>query len=54
MMYLNEQYTEDNFNADMTKIAAAPTIQKWDNVCTPCVGAEPMANMEEIFYQNYI
>ena len=50
------EYTGEDFDADMTKLAAEPIIQKWWDVCKPC--QEPLANcaegewwsdMEEIF-----
>ena len=51
------EYIGDDFNADMAKMAADPTTQKWWDVCKPC--QEPLANrsegewwadMEEVFH----
>lgn len=51
------EYTGDDFEADMNKMAADPMTQKWWDVSKPCT--EPLetraegewwAEMEEIFY----
>jgi L-rhamnose mutarotase len=51
------EYTGDDFDADMAKMAADPTTQKWWEVCKPC--QEPLsdladgqwwADMEEVFH----
>ncbi len=51
------EYTGDNFKADMDKMAADPTTQRWWALCKPC--QEPVrlrqadewwANMEEVFH----
>lgn len=51
------EYTGDDFNADMEKMAADPVTQQWWDVCKPC--QEPLetrkegewwAEMEEVFY----
>lgn len=51
------EYIGDDFDADMAKMAADPTTQKWWDVCKPC--QEPLetraegewwANMEEVFH----
>ncbi len=51
------EYTGDDFEADMAKMAADPTTQKWWDVCKPC--QEPLsdladgqwwADMEEVFH----
>jgi L-rhamnose mutarotase len=51
------EYTGSNFDADMAKMEADPTTQKWYDVCMPC--QEPLetrqpgewwANMEELFH----
>lgn len=51
------EYTGDNFEADMAKMAADPTTQKWWAVCMPCqkplanrAAAEWWATMEEVFH----
>ena len=51
------EYTGDDFEADMAKMAADPTTQKWWSVCTPCQVPIPTrkqgewwANMEEVFH----
>jgi L-rhamnose mutarotase len=53
------EYIGNDFEADMAKMAADPTTQKWWDVCKPCqqplesreVG-EWWANMEEVFHQD--
>ena len=51
------EYTGDDFEADMAKMAADPTTQKWWAVCMPC--QKPLANrasgewwagMDEVFH----
>ncbi len=51
------EYVGDDFDADMAKMAADPTTQKWWDLCKPC--QEPLKNkaegewwsdMEEIFH----
>ena len=51
------EYVGDDFDADMKKMAADETTQKWWDVCKPC--QEPLsnraegewwANMEEVFH----
>ena len=51
------EYTGDDYKADMDKMAADPTTQKWWELCCPC--QEPLAtrgqgewwaNMEEVFH----
>ena len=51
------EYTGDDFKADMAKMAADPTTQKWWAVCMPC--QRPLENrpagewwttMEEVFH----
>ena len=51
------EYTGDDFDGDMARMAADPTTQKWWDVCKPC--QEPLetrtegewwANMEEVFH----
>ena len=51
------EYTGKDFAADMAKMAADPTTQKWWDVCIPCqdplptrVPGEWWANMEEVFH----
>jgi L-rhamnose mutarotase len=51
------EYTGSDFAADMAKMAADPTTQKWWAVCKPCqqpltnrASDEWWANMEEIFH----
>ena len=53
------EYIGINFDADMSKMAADPTTQKWWDVCKPCqqplkTGEEGewWANMEEVFHQD--
>lgn len=51
------EYVGTDYNADMERMAADQTIQKWWDVCKPC--QEPLgsryegewwANMEEVFH----
>ena len=51
------EYVGEDFDADMAKMAADPTTQKWWEVCKPC--QEPLpdkdegqwwADMEEVFH----
>ena len=51
------EYTGEDFEADMAKMAADPTTQKWWDECMPCqecmaerAEGEWWANMEEVFY----
>jgi L-rhamnose mutarotase len=51
------EYTGSNFAADMAKMAADPTTQRWWEVCEPCqqplAGRAPeewWAGMEEVFH----
>jgi len=51
------EYIGNDFNADMEKMAADPTTQKWWDVCKPCQQpletreeGEWWANMEEVFH----
>ena len=51
------EYVGDNFDADMAKMAADPTTQKWWAVCKPCQAplssrkeGEWWADMEEVFH----
>ena len=53
------EYTGHDFKADMAKMAADPTTQKWWAVCEPCqmpladrASGEWWANMEEVFHQD--
>lgn len=51
------EYVGSDFDADMAKMAADPTTQKWWDVCKPCQSpletceeGEWWANMEEVFH----
>ncbi len=51
------EYTGDNLDTDMAKMAADPITQKWWDVCKPCqqpkenrANGEWWANMEEVFH----
>jgi L-rhamnose mutarotase len=53
------EYYGKDFKADMAKMAADPTTQKWWKVCEPCqlplstrAEGEWWANMEEVFHQD--
>jgi L-rhamnose mutarotase len=36
MLFSYFEYTGKDFDADMSKMAADPTTQKWWDVCKPC------------------
>jgi len=51
------EYTGDDFEADMEKMAADPVTQQWWDVCKPCQqpletrkDGEWWADMEEVFH----
>jgi len=51
------EYHGDDFEADMAKMAADPTTQKWWDLCKPCheplatrAEGEWWADMEEVFH----
>ena len=51
------EYTGDDFEADMAKMAADPRTQEWWSLCKPCQQpletrneGEWWANMEELFH----
>jgi L-rhamnose mutarotase len=51
------EYAGTDFEADMAKMAADPTTQKWWDLCKPCqtpletkATGEWWANMEEVFH----
>ncbi len=53
------EYVGSDFDADMAEMAADPVIQKWWDVCKPCMlpvenreEGEWWADMEEIFHQD--
>jgi L-rhamnose mutarotase len=53
------EYVGSDFDADMAEMAANPGIQKWWDVCKPCMlpvenreEGEWWADMEEIFHQD--
>ncbi len=53
------EYTGQDFEADMAKMAADPVTQKWWDVCMPCQQpvdtrseGEWWANMEEVFHHD--
>ena len=53
------EYTGSDFAADMAKMAADPTTQKWWAACMPChqplddrASGEWWAGMEEVFHQD--
>lgn len=53
------EYVGSDFDADMAKMAADLTTQKWWDVCKPCQvpvnsreEGEWWANMEEVFHQD--
>ena len=53
------EYTGDDFEADMAKMAADAVTQKWWEVCEPCQSPIPTrkegewwSKMEEVFHQD--
>jgi L-rhamnose mutarotase len=53
------EYTGDDFDADMARMAADPVTQKWWDLCEPCQiplknrqAGEWWANMEEVFHMD--
>jgi L-rhamnose mutarotase len=53
------EYVGQDFDADMARMAADPTTQKWWDVCKPCQQplenkeeGEWWANMPEVFHQD--
>ena len=53
------EYTGDDYDADMAKMAADPTTQAWWRLCKPCqqplelaAEGEWWTNMEEVFHQD--
>jgi len=51
------EYCGDDFSADMARMAADPTTQRWWDVCMPCQqpladreAGEWWASMEEVFH----
>ena len=56
-LFSHFEYTGDDYDADMAKMAAHPNTQRWWDVCKPC--QEPVesrkegewwAGMDEVFY----
>ena len=59
LLFSNFEYMGTSYDTDMEKMAADPVIQKWWNVCKPCMlplesreEGEWWANMEEVFYMD--
>lgn len=53
------EYVGNDFDADMTKMAADPATQKWWDICEPCQRPLPnqlegdwWTNMKEVFHQD--
>ncbi|MCK5729725.1 MAG: L-rhamnose mutarotase [Draconibacterium sp.] len=53
------EYVGNSYEADMEEMAANPVVQKWWDICKPCMlpietheEGEWWANMEEIFHQD--
>jgi len=51
------EYTGDDYDADMKKMAADPVTQEWWKVCVPCVNPVPNSGegelwsvMDEVFH----
>ena len=58
-LFSHFEYVGDDFAADMARMAADPTTQKWWAVCKPCqrplenrAGDEWWASMEEVFHSD--
>ena len=56
-LFSHFEYVGCDFDADMAKMAADPTTQRWWDVCTPCqrplknrAKGEWWANMTEVFH----
>lgn len=56
-LFSHYEYVGDDYEADMTKMAADPATQRWWEVCMPCQQplesrkeGEWWAEMEEVFY----
>lgn len=52
------EYTGEDFEADMKKMAADPEVQRWWDECKPCLEAiddlppgEVWTTMEQVFFQ---
>jgi len=52
------EYTGNDYDADMEKMAADPVTQEWWSVCRPCLTpveseteSDCWADMEEVFYK---
>jgi L-rhamnose mutarotase len=59
LMFSYFEYHGDDFAADMAKMAADPTTQRWWDVCKPCQAplatrkdGEWWADMEEVFHHD--
>lgn len=59
LLFAYFEYTGDDFDADMKKMAADPMTQKWWDLCMPCQSplddraeGEWWANMEEVFHHD--
>lgn len=57
LLFAYFEYTGDDFQADMAKMAADPTTQKWWELCNPCqvplgttARGEWWATAEEVFH----
>jgi L-rhamnose mutarotase len=57
LLFAYYEYTGDNYEADMARMAADPETQRWWNVCMPCQQpletrkeGEWWADMEEFFH----
>jgi L-rhamnose mutarotase len=53
------EYTGDDFQADMQRMAADPEVQRWWDECKPCfesidglASGEVWLPMEQVFYQS--
>ena len=56
-LFSSLEYTGNDFDADMAKMATDPTTQKWRDVCKPCQKplsdrgeGQWLAAMEEVFH----
>ena len=58
MLFSYVEYTGDDFQADMQRMAADPEVQRWWDECKPCfehidglASGEVWLPMEQVFYQ---
>ena len=59
LLFSYVEYTGDDFQADMQRMAADPEVQRWWDECKPCfesidglASGEVWLPMEQVFYQS--